>query len=126
MKIVMMNCWKKILEFAKYVDKELEIQESESKLSSWDVESIEISNLFSFSEKPIKIDFDERRGLIGVFGKNYCGKSNFVKAIVWGLFQTIVDSTDAKNLVNIYTTSNKAYVRTHLNINGKSIPFSDK
>lgn len=108
-----------ILEFAKYVDKELEIQELESKLSSWDIESIEISNLFSFSEKPIKINFEELKGLIGVFGKNYSGKSNFVKAIVWGLYQTIVDSTDAKKLVNIYTSSNKAYVKVYLNVNGE-------
>jgi DNA repair exonuclease SbcCD ATPase subunit len=108
-----------VLELAKYVDKELEISEKVQNIKLWDVDCIEISNIFSFPEKPIIINLEKMRGSTGIFGKNYSGKSNVVKAIVWGLYQHILGGGSAKKLVNIYTSSNKGYVKIHLTIDGE-------
>ena len=106
---------------AKLIDSELEILDTVPDVKLWDVDSVEISNIFSFPEKPIIINLEKLRGVTGIFGANYSGKSNVVKAIVWGLYQHILggNTGSAKKLVNIYTSSSKGYVRIYLTIDGE-------
>ena len=60
------------------------------------------------------------RDIIGLeFGENYNGKSNVIKAIVWGLYKEILGGGDPKYLVNIYTDSNQGYVKLYLTIDDK-------
>lgn len=111
-----------LLDFSRQVDEALEIDESEYRfMNDWELNSVEISNILSFDKKPIKIDFDKISGLTGIFGKNFNGKSNVVKAIVWGLYKEILggSQSSAKYLVNIYTDSNVGTVTEHLTINGE-------
>ncbi len=110
---------KEVLLLAETIDKELEITNKINAIKLWDVDSVEISNVFSFPEKPIVLNLEKMRGSIGIFGKNYSGKSNTVKAIVWGLYQHILGGGSAKKLVNIYTSSNKGYVKINLTIDGE-------
>ena len=111
-----------LLDFSREVDAALEIDEKKfDYIDDWELNSIEISNVFSFDKKPIKIDFDSIPGLTGIFGKNFNGKSNVVKSIVWGLYKEILggNQNSSKYLVNIYTDSNSGYVIEHLTINGE-------
>ncbi len=108
-----------VLDLAEFIDKELEISDRVEDVKYWDVDKVEISNVFSFSEKPIIINLEELSGSTGIFGKNYSGKSNIVKAIVWGLYEYILGGASAKKVVNIYTTSNKGYVKINLTIDGE-------
>lgn len=111
-----------LLEFSRHVDETLEIDESMyNTIDDWDLNSIEISNVLSFDKKPITIDFDKIRGLTGIFGKNFNGKSNVVKAIVWGLYKEILggNQNSSNYLVNIYTDSDTGYVKENLTINGE-------
>lgn len=108
-----------VIALAKFIDKKLEISDKMKTVKLWDVDYIEISNLFSFSEKPIIINLQNLKGTTGIFGKNYSGKSNIVKAIVWGLYQYILGGGSAKKIVNIYTSSNEGYVKIFLNIEGE-------
>lgn len=112
---------KELLEFHRETNEKLEIVEEHTQGSSWYVEKIEISNIFSFPIKPVTIDFVALYGIIGVFGKNYNGKSNFIKAMIWGLYEEILGSTTghAKYITNIYTGSNKGYVKIWLTIDGE-------
>lgn len=108
-----------IIDFSKEVDTELEITAGKNYSNiSWYIESMEVSNLFSYGISPIKFDFENLRGLTGIFGANYSGKTNFIKSLVWGLFQHILGGGDSKKLVNIFTDKDKAYVKTYLNIGG--------
>lgn len=59
---------------------------------NWSLRSFEWDNLFCFGEGN-KIDFENVRGLVGIFGKNYSGKSS----IIDGLLYTIFNST-SKNI----------------------------
>lgn len=111
-----------LLDFSREVDAALEIDEKKlDYIDDWELNSIEISNIFSFDKKPIKIDFDSIPGLTGIFGKNFNGKSNVVKSLVWGLYKEILggNQNSSKYLVNIYTDSNSGYVIEHLTINGE-------
>lgn len=109
-----------LIDLSKKTDAELEIEPTDNKNSNvfWYVKSFEVCNLFSYGNTPIKFDFNQLAGLTGIFGQNYSGKTNFIKSLVWGLFQQILGGGDAKELVNIYTTSDKAYVNIYLNISG--------
>ena len=97
----------------------LEINEGEDTTSDWYLNKIEISNVFSFPVKATTIEFDKLRGITGVFGKNYNGKSNFIKAMVWGFYKEILGGGDPRFITNIYTDSNKGYVKIWITIDGK-------
>jgi len=99
------------------IDNTLEINESKTNKVKWDINSLEISNLFSFPVKPTIFNFVELNGIIGIFGPNGSGKSNVIRTLIWGLYQAILGDGDAKKLVNIYTGSNKAYIKIYLTIN---------
>lgn len=108
-----------IIHFAKEVDEELEIEPTKNYSNiSWFIEYMEVSNLFSYGETPVKFDFTKLMGLTGIFGPNYTGKTNFIKTLVWGLFQHILGGGDSKKLVNIFTNSNTAYVKLLINLGG--------
>lgn len=109
-----------IFELSKKIDEELEIKEREENKNYWSVDGMEVSNFLSFPEEVSYIPFDRLRGLTGVFGENYCGKSNLMKALVWGLFQIEVGKRgkEAGRLVNMYTNKDTGYVKVFLTING--------
>lgn len=100
-------------------NEKLEIVEGEDVSSEWKLNKVEISNIFSFPVKPTIIDFDTHRGITGIFGKNYNGKSNVIKAMVWGLYKEILGGGDPRFVTNIYTDSNKGYVKFWITIDGK-------
>lgn len=113
---------KEIFEFASHVDECLGIDESQyNQIDDWDLNSIEISNILSFDKKPLIIDFDNVKGLTGIFGQNFNGKSNTIKALVWGLYEEIIggERGSSKYLVNLYTDSDVGYVKVYLTINGE-------
>ena len=109
-----------VLSLHNQINKELEINESEIKANkTWYIDKIEISNIFSFPIKPTTIDLSSLAGITGLFGENYNGKSNVIKAIVWGLYKEILGGGDSKFLINIYTDSNQGYVEIYLTIDDK-------
>lgn len=108
-----------VLDLAEFIDKELEISEKLTDASTWNLNGFEFSNLFSFPEKPTFLDFEDMSGITGIFGKNYSGKTNLLKVLIWTLYQHILGGGNAKKLVNIYTTSNKGYGKIFLTINGE-------
>jgi len=120
---------KELIQFSREVDTALEIDESHlNYVDDWDLNSIEVSNILSFDKKPIIIDFDKITGLTGIFGKNFNGKSNVVKSIVWGLYEEILggNQSSSRYLVNIYTDSDTGYVILNLTINGEKYKITRK
>jgi DNA repair exonuclease SbcCD ATPase subunit/predicted phosphodiesterase len=109
----------KLIKLAEDTDKELEIRDLKKSNNRWEVEKMIISNVFSFGVEPIEIDFDAIKGTTGIFGLNYSGKSNTIKALVWGIYKYLLGKIEPSDLVNIYTESNKGYVHVYLRINGE-------
>jgi DNA repair exonuclease SbcCD ATPase subunit len=108
-----------IIKLHRETNEKLELTEEEKVSSEWKLNKVEISNIFSFPVKPAIIDFDSLQGITGVFGKNYNGKSNFIKAFVWGLYKEILGGGNPSFITNIYTDSNKGYVKIWITIDGK-------
>ncbi len=53
----------------------------------WDIKKMSWDYLFNYG-KGNTLDFSRLNGLVGIFGKNYSGKSSIVDAALFGLFNT--------------------------------------
>ena len=70
----------------KYND-EVEQAEDVSRYVNWNLKRIEWDNFFNFGEGN-SIDFDSLNGVIGIFGKNFSGKSSVVDTLLYTLFNS--------------------------------------
>ena len=59
---------------------------------NWTLKSVEWDNLFNYGEGN-KIEFDNVEGIVGIFGKNFSGKSSIIDSLLWILF----NSTSKRN-----------------------------
>lgn len=109
---------KEIFDFAMSMEKKIGIEKIHHPTSVYTIEDVEISNILSFPVEPTKIPIVNLSGILGVFGSNFCGKSNTLKAIVWGLFQKIIGNSHPSYITNIYTGKSHGYVKITLDIDG--------
>ena len=59
---------------------------------NWTLKSVEWDNLFNYGEGN-KVEFDNIEGIVGIFGKNFSGKSSIIDSLLWILF----NSTSKRN-----------------------------
>ena len=64
----------------------------------WKLKSIEWNNLFNYGANN-KINFDELNGVVGIFGKNFSGKSSIIDSMLY----TVYNSTSKGNRKNFNT-----------------------
>jgi exonuclease SbcC len=92
-----------------------EIVQKEEEISrniNWKLLNFKWDNLFNYGEGN-SVNFDNLGGIIGVFGKNFSGKSSIIDAILYTLFNT-TSKNERKNL-NIIN-QNKEYGSGELEI----------
>jgi len=53
----------------------------------WKLKSVEWDNLFNYADGN-SIDFSKLSGVVGIFGKNYSGKSSIIDSILYSIFNT--------------------------------------
>ncbi|MAF26128.1 hypothetical protein CL634_11250 [bacterium] len=63
---------------------------------NWKLNSFEWDNLFNYGENN-KIDFEKLNGIVGIFGKNYSGKSSVIDGLLYTMFNT-TSKNERKNL----------------------------
>ncbi len=63
---------------------------------NWNLRSMEWSNLFNYGEDN-SIDFDKLNGIIGIFGKNFSGKSSVIDSLLYTIFNS-TSKNERKNL----------------------------
>ena len=89
---------KKVLDLnAMYIQKAEETEEI-SRNIKWNLRELQWSNLFNYGEDN-RINFDNMNGTVGIFGKNYSGKSSIIDSLLFTLFNT-TSKNERKN-VNI-------------------------
>lgn len=54
---------------------------------NWSIKTLEWDNLFNYGEGN-RIDFASLGGLVGIFGKNFSGKSSIIDSLLWVMFNT--------------------------------------
>ena len=79
---------------------------------NWKLRKVQWDNLFNYGEDNT-IDFEKINGIIGIFGKNYSGKSSVIDSVLYTMFNT-TSKNERKNL-NIIN-QNKNFCRGKLEV----------
>jgi len=74
----------------------IESDEEVSRNINWKLNTLEWDNLFNYDEGN-KIDFNKLSGIVGIFGKNYSGKSSIIDSVLYTLFNS-TSKSERKNL----------------------------
>ena len=73
-----------------------EQEEEVSRNINWKLNSVKFDNLFNYGEGN-SIDFTNLAGVVGIFGKNYSGKSSIIDSILYTMFNS-TSKNERKNL----------------------------
>ena len=86
----------KVYELNKKYNKVVEDNEDVSRNINWKLVDFEFDNLFNYGDNN-KVNFEDLDGIIGIFGKNFSGKSSIIDGILWTLFNS-TSKNERKNL----------------------------
>ena len=90
------NLMKRVLDLNLKYNKIAEENEEVSRNINWRLRSVEWDNLFNYGEEN-SINFDNLEGVVGIFGKNFSGKSSIIDSILYTIFNS-TSKNDRKNL----------------------------
>ncbi len=108
----------RVLELNRKYSKQIEGSEDVSRNIVWKLKKMKWNNLFNYGEKN-EIDFDKLNGLVGIFGKNYSGKSSIIDAALFGLFNT-TSKGERKNVHIINQNKQKAKCQLEIGVGDDS------
>ena len=86
----------KVFELNKKYNKMVEDNEDISRNINWKLKSFGFDNLFNYGEDN-NVNFEELSGIVGVFGKNFSGKSSIIDAALWTMFNS-TSKNERKNI----------------------------
>ena len=75
---------------------EAEEEEEVSRNVNWSLKSFEWDNLFNYGDGN-KVDFERLTGVVGIFGKNYSGKSSIIDSMLYTIFNS-TSKNERKNI----------------------------
>jgi DNA repair exonuclease SbcCD nuclease subunit len=81
---------------------------------NWKLKSMEWDNLFNYGENN-RIDFQNLNGIVGIFGKNYSGKSSVIDSFLYTLYNT-TSKNNRKNLNVINQTRERGVGKVEIEI----------
>lgn len=90
------NVLEKVYELNKSFNKQIEENEDVLRNVNWSLQELKWDNLFNYGEDNV-IDFTKLEGIVGIFGKNYSGKSSIVDTLLYSLYNSTSKSI-RKNL----------------------------
>ena len=90
------------------------VQSDVSRNVTWTLQKMTWDYLFNYG-KDNSIDFTKLSGLVGIFGKNYSGKSSIIDAALFGMFNT-TSKGERKNVHIINQNQDKAKCRVEVGI----------
>jgi DNA repair exonuclease SbcCD ATPase subunit/DNA repair exonuclease SbcCD nuclease subunit len=113
---------KKVLQLNQRYNSVIEQSEEVSRNINWNLKSMEWDCLFNYG-KDNKIDFSKLNGIVGIFGKNFSGKSSIVDSVLYTVYNSTSKSV-RKNL-NIINQNNDIGVgKVVISINDKDYTVS--
>ena len=108
----------KVVDHNKKYDIIAQQNEEVSRNVVWKIKEAEWDNLFNYGEKN-KIDFENLHGLVGIFGRNYSGKSSIVDSVLFTLFNS-TSKGERKNVYVINQNKDKAKGKIKIQIGDKT------
>jgi DNA repair exonuclease SbcCD ATPase subunit/predicted phosphodiesterase len=108
----------KVYELNKKYNKEIEEDEEVLRNINWSIKSLEWDNTFNYGEGN-SVDFTNLEGIVGIFGKNYSGKSSIVDTLLYALYNTTSKSIrKSYNIIN--QNRNECFAKATIEIDGKN------
>ena len=108
-----------------------EEEEEVSRNVNWSLKSFEWDNLFNYGDGN-KVNFGRLTGVVGIFGKNYSGKSSIIDSLLYTIFNS-TSKNERKNLNVINQNKESGRGRVEIQIGDKdytiersSIKYSKK
>ena len=102
---------KEVFSLNERFNKEAEENEEVARNVNWSLKHLEWDNLFCYGEGN-KIDFENIRGLVGIFGKNYSGKSSVVDSLLYTLYNSTSKNVRKNvNVINDHKPSGRGKVK---------------
>ena len=108
---------KRVYELNKKYNTMIEEGEDIMRNVHWSLQSLEWDNLFNYGEGN-KVDFTNLEGIVGIFGKNYSGKSSIVDSLLYSLYNTTSKSI-RKNLNIINQNKDSCLARATIRVHGE-------
>lgn len=87
---------KQVLDLNLKYNKLAEENEQIARNVNWRLRSLKFDNLFNYGESN-SVNFDNLEGIIGIFGKNFSGKSSIIDSLLYTVFNS-TSKNDRKNL----------------------------
>jgi len=81
---------------------------------NWKLERVRFDNLFNYGEGN-EIDFSTLNGIVGIFGKNFSGKSSIIDSILFSMFNS-TSKNEKKNLNVINQNKQKATAKLDVTV----------
>ena len=107
----------KVYDLNKSYNKQIEESEDVYRNVNWSLQSLEWDNLFNYGEGN-SIDFSKLEGIVGIFGKNYSGKSSIVDTLLYAMYNSTSKSI-RKNLNIINQNKESCKATATLKIDGE-------
>ena len=106
----------KVYELNKQFNKQIEENEDVMRNVNWSLQSLEWDNLFNYGEGNT-IDFTKLEGIVGIFGKNYSGKSSIVDTLLYSMYNSTSKSI-RKNLNIINQNKDQCTATATIKVDG--------
>ena len=106
----------KVYKLNKEFNKQIEENEDVMRNVNWSLQSLEWDNLFNYAEGNT-IDFTKLEGIVGIFGKNYSGKSSIVDTLLYSMYNSTSKSI-RKNLNIINQNKDECVATATIKIDG--------
>jgi DNA repair exonuclease SbcCD ATPase subunit/DNA repair exonuclease SbcCD nuclease subunit len=99
---------KKVFDLNKKYNTQVEESEDTMRNIHWSLKSLEWDYLFNYGEGNC-INFEELEGVVGIFGKNYSGKSSIVDSLLYAMYNSTSKSIRKNlNIINQHQDTCKA------------------
>ena len=109
---------KRVLDLNTKYNTEIEQKEDSFRNINWSLKTLEWDHLFNYGEGN-KIDFTKLEGIVGIFGKNFSGKSSIVDSLMYALYNTTSKSI-RKNLNVINQNAERCVSKATIEINDET------
>lgn len=106
----------RVYELNKQFNKQIEENEDVMRNVNWSLQSLEWDNLFNYGEGNT-IDFTKLEGIVGIFGKNYSGKSSIVDTLLYSMYNSTSKSI-RKNLNIINQNKDECTATATIKVDG--------
>ena len=108
----------RVYELNRAYNKIIEEKEEVSRNVNWKLSKFEFDNLFNYGSNN-SVNFSNLNGIIGIFGKNFSGKSSIIDAALYTMFNT-TSKNERKNLNVINQNKEECLGKLTIDCNNKT------